>query len=300
MEFLGSLPVEDVRAPLVASPSPEYPNGFGLRARLSTREAVHALFNDPETLVELAGPMAEHGAIIMDMCGPAPKKKKLEPIPSKLFNKTSMPFHLDISASLFEGRVTHPSIWQDGFQLLWQNPTSRGRNAATVCAPTSAVHACYSDKQLMISLGGINLFTLTWDHLMTKGPRTPTEQVMEIRDHWTSWLKMDTDNERMRLSKRTGVRMWNESIEQGFRRLQGQMLVQDWAAPENRSGTVMLIDGQKQTEKDRPLLHARWNWNGPVKGSTVYISSFSPAGHRARAKSTVSAPCLPKARKSSL
>lgn len=230
----------------------KYPNGMGVRLRVSEKEEIKALFDEPEMVQALQAFIWHYGVIILRCLDDQPfgayaRRIELE----RLHPAYSLPFHVDIDRNKFlRDDYTKWEAWTWGAQGLFQDPVEGGGRALdTLIAPVPCVAATV-EHLTQEQKAYVERAVKSGMDLRSKHTCKQTARLMAWHSHFIATFRSGDQSELPRI----------ESINQTLFQESPQVLRVPWSAPElAQGGALVFWDGGFRNGKKRPLVHARDN-----------------------------------------
>lgn len=223
--------------PLSPKEVPGY-NAFGLRLDVPSKESFAELTHDPETLTVIRLLIMSYGVLLLRFLDEeTPFALPFPTSPAGLLSPNySQAFHVDIQGDKVRPDESHyydPSCWSYGCHGLYQNPTTRGRQARTIfatrqCAIKAMRAAAKNHPVLSRAIkhkGSLIPKLLAWNETMIKAPSLATEAATQTVFAHTK-----------------------------------DAIVIDWADPElAKGGAMVLWDAGEENDPNKIIVHGRWN-----------------------------------------
>jgi len=229
-------------------------NAFGLHLTVPKKAELEAIINSREHAEGLHLFVASYGVLIFQ-CLDDTTRFTLESEEAQLMDgRWSFSYHVDVQSNQIppQGLTDFdPNVWAYGTQGLYQQPTTKGRSAQTLIAPTANVAAAMREIQ-----GSTRPLSAQTEALELLGL---AEADINHIQAWNSHCISITDPASAdwvtpEILER--IERINQAI---FAKTQNTITV-DWSNPEwSRGGMMVLWDAGFKGEPSKRLVHARNN-----------------------------------------
>ncbi len=231
--------------PHIGSPVKGY-EGFGVNLEVPEKAELEALIRSPEHARGLDMLVGSYGVFLI-ACLDEDTEFTLGAHEAQLGNPSrSFGYHIDVEGDKIKpdnSNYFDPAVWSYGTQGLYQQPTTDGRPAATLIAPTQNVasamraieprHALLRNRMQILNQRGL--------------PDTDINRVL-------AWNSLCTQVAYSNASK--GTERVNQAI---FAQTENTIVV-NWADPRlSRGGMMVLWDAGLKGSSEKPLVHTRKN-----------------------------------------